>query len=352
MLSILHNTFITDAMTGILKTASALAAIFLSQFTVAGYTLKEDFLSNPSSSFDGFNFFNQEDPTNGTIQYVSKPTAAQAQLIGYNDDSIMLAVESKNAIESSATEGRQSVRLEGKTNYNHGLLVADVSHMPTGCGTWPAFWLLGAGNSWPSTGEIDIIEGVHNQASNQMTLHTTAGCAISNSTSQRTYTGDLLTPDCNVNAPDQAQNAGCGIVGPNNTVGTASFGANFNTQQGGVFATEWTSDGISIWFFPRNAIPQDLESNQTTPNPPAWTQPPLAQFSGPGCTWDAHFQDMRPILNIDLCGAWAGADNVWESSGCKAQTQVDTCEDFAKTYPGNFTEAYWIIKAMRMYQSD
>ena len=31
--------------------------------------------------------------------------------------------------------------------------------MPTGCGTWPAYWLCG--ENWPYKGEIDIIEGVN-----------------------------------------------------------------------------------------------------------------------------------------------------------------------------------------------
>ncbi|KAL9094806.1 MAG: hypothetical protein Q9165_002755 [Trypethelium subeluteriae] len=340
-----------DTVSGIAK-LSVLATIILSQFSSASYVLKEDFLANPSSSFDAFNFFTGQDPTSGTVQYSSMQEAAQAQLIGYNHESVMFAVDSGTRIDVSSTEGRKSVRLEGKTNYNHGLLVADVAHMPTGCGTWPAFWLLGAGNSWPSTGEIDIIEGVHNQASNQMTLHTAPGCAVQNLTTQKAYTGTLQTANCDVNAPNQDKNAGCAIVAPQNPVGTASFGANFNTQQGGVFATEWTSSGISIWFFPRNAIPQDLISNTSIPNPQGWRKAPLAQFSGSECTWDAHFQDMRPIINTDLCGAWAGADNVWESSGCKAETQMDQCEDWARTHPGNFTEAYWVFRGMRMYQNN
>lgn len=43
-----------------------------------------------------------------------------------------------------------------------GISVIDLEHMPSGCGTWPAFWSVGP--NWPSAGEIDIIEGVNRQA--------------------------------------------------------------------------------------------------------------------------------------------------------------------------------------------
>ena len=54
--------------------------------------------------------------------------------------------------------GRDSIRITSKNAYTDSAFVFDVSHMPEGCATWPAFWTLTTG-SWPSGGEIDIIEG-------------------------------------------------------------------------------------------------------------------------------------------------------------------------------------------------
>lgn len=52
---------------------------------------------------------------------------------------------------------RQSVRITTQFTYTGGLVIMDSVHMPTGCGTWPAFWSNGP--NWPAGGEIDIVEG-------------------------------------------------------------------------------------------------------------------------------------------------------------------------------------------------
>jgi hypothetical protein len=66
--------------------------------------------------------------------------------------------------------GRKSVRLEGYSTYTHGLIIADIAHMPeNACGAWPSFWMLGP--NWPSSGEIDIVEGVNFGSQAQYTLH-------------------------------------------------------------------------------------------------------------------------------------------------------------------------------------
>ena len=50
--------------------------------------------------------------------------------------------------------------LEINLNFNNGRV--DIrAKLPTGGGTWPALWLLGANHyevGWPACGEIDIME--------------------------------------------------------------------------------------------------------------------------------------------------------------------------------------------------
>lgn len=76
-----------------------------------------------------------------------------------------------------AGRGRPSVRIETKTRYNSGLFIYDIDHMPTGPGSWPAFWAYG--DNWPDNGEIDILEGIDGRNFNAMTLHTSQGCSMS-----------------------------------------------------------------------------------------------------------------------------------------------------------------------------
>ena len=194
-----------------------------------------------------------------------------------------MGVDSTNVATGS---GHNSVRITSKKSYNHGLVILDLAHMPGGvCGTWPAFWMVGP--NWPNHGEIDIIEGVNSQNSNSMTLHTDAGCSITNNGK---YTGTMTTSNCNVAAAGQSTNAGCQI----NTPSSASYGTGFNSNGGGVYATEWTSDEISIWFFPRSAIPSDITSG--SPDPTGWGTA-TASFSG-GCDIDSHFQNLQIVCSF------------------------------------------------------
>lgn len=268
------------------------------------------------------------------MNYVDQNTAQAGGLVQTTNGAVYMGVDYTNVATSA---GRTSVRLTSKKSYTHGLIILDLEHMPGGvCGTWPAFWTVGP--NWPDSGEIDIIEGVNSQVANSMALHTGPGCSITNNGG---FTGSITTPNCDVNAGGQATNAGCQIL----TSNSASYGTGFNQQQGGVYATEWTSSAISVWFFPRSAIPSDIAAG--TPDPSNWGVP-TSSFAG-GCDIDQFFTNHQIVFDTTFCGDWAG--NVW-SSDATCGSQAPTCQSFVQNNPSAFADAYWTVNSLKVYQSD
>ena len=121
-----------------------------------------------------------------------------------------------------------------------------------------------------------------------MTLHTSDGCTIANAA----FTGTLTTSNCYNDAPGQAPNAGCDIQDPS----TKSYGTGFNANKGGVFAMEWTSSAVSIWFFPRGTTPSNLQGG--TPDPTSWPEP-VARYQGT-CNIPNHFTSMQIVRILFL----------------------------------------------------
>lgn len=261
------------------------------------YTLEATY--SGSTFYDNFNFFTDSDPTHGFVQYVDQATAVASNLVGYGQGTAKWGVDNTTVL-SSTSSGRPSIRLEGKDDFNHGLFLADIKHMPGSiCGVWPAFWTLGDA-TWPSHGEVDIIEGVNLQQNNQFTAHTGDNCTMA-FTGQ---TGPAYSTDC---ALSSGGTAGCAVGSSK----ANDYGTGFNTNGGGVYAMQWTSSFIKLWFFPRGSIPSSI----TAGSPDVSTfGTPQANFDGGSCNIDSHFVNHRIVFDTTFCGDWAGS--VYASSGC------------------------------------
>ena len=141
--------------------------------------------------------------------------------------------------------------------------------MPTGCGTWPAFWLTNE-QDWPRSGEIDIVEAANTQSRAKMALHTSESCSMEGQP-LGVMTGDWDTatgiPDDDTGIPNpefgyatncyvydkkQWTNQGCVAVENKKD----SIGEGFNNNGGGVYVLEWDPDRVDggyirSWVFPK-----------------------------------------------------------------------------------------------------
>jgi len=265
---------------------------------------------------DCWNFFTTADPTHGYVQYVSKDEASQLGLFRVTQAS---SVYLGSLVGQNAPV--KSIRLQSNSLFSEGhIFVIDIQHMPTGSGTWPAWWSYGP--DWPKNGEIDTIETVNIEDVVHQTLHTSYGCFMN--------IPGIFDPNCNSN---DAHN-GCGLHGPSNSGGPA-----FNAADGGVFATKWTSEGIKMWVFPRSQIPQDLTDNE--PDSSTWGNPWAFFPFGDNCP-STHFSDHVLVINLDFCGDWAGS--VFDGG-------EQACEAFVKD-PANIDslkDAFWEINYVKVF---
>jgi hypothetical protein len=291
-----------------------------------------------------WDFFTGPDPTQGLVSFVNKAEANSSRLAFVQpDDTVVLAVDTSNKLVNNNL--RKSVRISTKDSYNQGLFIADFFAAPHGCGTWPAYWSLGDG-PWPLHGEIDLLESIHNSQHNQVTLHTGPGCnwdqgatplkTVSKIATQgKAFTGNVVGKTC---ASSDGDNTGCGVFSSD----THSFGSEFNKQAGGIIAHRMDSTGIAVWQFTREEVPQDIKDGK--PNPATWPTP-VAFFSSSGCDIGKHFQNHKLILDITLCGSWAGDPNAYAQSGCPG-----TCAE-AVADPENFKFAQFKISSISVYDT-
>ncbi|KAI4160379.1 MAG: hypothetical protein LQ342_005790 [Letrouitia transgressa] len=297
--------------------SSLLLAGGLVQLGLAAYSVKDDYSGD--KFFDMFSFNTFDDPTHGYVNYVDKATAEAADLFNVSNGVATFGVDHTNV---ASGRGRTSIRLTSNTQYTHGLIIVDLAHMPGSiCGSWPAFWMTGP--NWPNSGEIDIIEGVNSASSNQMTMHTSAGCSLANS-------------DCQ-------GNLGCSVK----TNLQKTYGTDFNSNGGGVYATEWTSNSINIWFFGHGRYPPDVLG--PNPNPGSWGNPTASFVGGSGCDIDQHFINNNIVFDTTFCGDWAG-EVFSQDSTCSAV--ASSCQDYVQNHPEAFAESYWAVNSLKVYTDD
>ncbi|KAF9257835.1 glycoside hydrolase family 16 protein [Marasmius fiardii PR-910] len=296
----------------------------------ASYTLQDNYQGE--DFFTKFDFFSDADPTQGLVDYQTKDNAISKGLAFVQNGVTVLAVDNQTTIATGSK--RASVRIESQQLYGKGLFIADFEAMPFGCSTWPAWWSYSF-NEYPQGGEIDVIEGVHNQPYNDLTFWRAGGsCNFPPDSLSGAKAGVIDQAKCSDTTSEQQS---CGFQDESAGV----FGSGFNQVGGGVYAHLVNDEGIFVWHFARSSIPSDITNKN--PNPSSWGTP-VAQWKSNSCDIAQHVKGHKLTINITLCGSWAGDPDVWRGSGCPG-----TCEGTVAN-PKNFDNARWKIRSISVYQ--
>ncbi|KAJ3827030.1 hypothetical protein F5880DRAFT_1313323 [Lentinula raphanica] len=101
-----------------------------------------------------------------------------------------------------------------------------------------------------------------------------------------------------------------------------------------------------MWFWSRSDIPASISqaNSSSTMNLTDWGTP-TAAYPSSACNVTQYFQPQNLVLDITLCGVWAGVPSIYNSTGCSGQ-----CIDNV-IGSGNpiYNDAYWDISYIRTY---
>ncbi|KAE9391303.1 hypothetical protein BT96DRAFT_945478 [Gymnopus androsaceus JB14] len=314
----------TSASTSVASSTSSTASAAATGSSSNGWTL--------SQSLAGQNLINYFTASSGASDN-SGVTNYVDNLISVNSDGdVLMWVDTTENVNL-----QNSMKLSSSETFNVGtMMIFDIVHMPTGCGTWPALWLLGGG-TWPAGGKIDIIEGVDAYVHNVMSIHTSEGCSITqnNVNALVNYTINVASNvDC---CPYADQDQTCATT----STQTNSYGSGFNAQ-GGTYAIQIIEAGIYTKYWAAGCVPRDTTNG--SPNPSSWSAQTF--FSAINCAVGTYFTDLALIIDTNLGGTFTEGG---QQTSCASSTGYSTAASYVENVGSAFSDAYWQISSINIY---
>ncbi len=129
-----------------------------------GYQLVwADYFDGSSLDTENWNIeVNGDGGGNSELQYYRAENVSVGTEPVSGKSCLILTAKKESYNGKSATSGR--ITTQGKVYFTHGKIEASIKFPRTANGLWPAFWMMGndiTQSSWPSCGEIDIVEMGH-----------------------------------------------------------------------------------------------------------------------------------------------------------------------------------------------
>ncbi|CAE7662852.1 Slc4a1 [Symbiodinium necroappetens] len=251
------------------------------------------------SFFDNWNFL-WEDHNHGSAQYLLEPEAKEESVIEATRNFAIIRAGRRSP---KYKYKRMTTRMESKRSWKYFLTLIKFSHVPYGCGVWPALFTLAPNVPWPNGGELDILEYVNMDVS-KASFHTGGECKLS--AEKVNKYGPMpdrnnMDYDCVTDYPDRL---GCA---PNKWMKSGTEWA----HSPGILATQWTESFLKIFYIPEHEIPQDILADNPSPDK-TWDDRWLFSyypFTGTKCI----FEEQKLMMQINFCGDWAG--KVWGADG-------------------------------------
>lgn len=254
--------------------------------------------------FSGWSFQSGRSATRGVAWYSNWLTARHKGVIESHDNHAILRTGSRNGYY------RDSIKIATKQRWTYFLGVMKFSHVPWGQGVWPAFWSNGRG-IWPNGGEVDLLEYA-NWEENRISMHTGWWNQCKLDAAEVNRCGGFpdrngMDYNCRTSYLGDHPQLGCAPTHDNGRKTPQTW-----ANSPGVFAVESTEAFVKVFYIPEHEIPDDL--NTDNPQPNSWDRWVVSYYPfrasearNPGTCSSNPLSAQQLIINIELCGDWAGS---------------------------------------------